>query len=301
MKKLYRITGTAVAALTLAASAAAFSASQATAQPTPAHRAAAVRAIAPPAPHPMIPAALPAGATGGAGNAALGLSSMKTVGSTNWGGYAVNKSGSKFRSIKATFFVPFLNCAVSPGGANGTYSSDWVGLDGFTSSTVEQDGIEADCDGSNAQYFAWREVFPRDEQPSSIKIHPGDSVTASVRYSTSSHKYRMQVTDNTDGQSFTVHQKCAGSACQRNSAEVISEAPTIVIGSTDTQASLADYGAVNFTGISITNGSGRTGGIKSSHWTRTKIEQLGFNTHGVIAHPTALHGTSFGNYWLGEN
>jgi len=53
--------------------------------------------------------------------------------------------------------------------------------------------------------------------------------------------------------------------------------------------------------VSITNGSGRTGGIKSSHWTRTKIEQLGFNTHGVIAHPTALHGTSFGNYWLGEN
>lgn len=301
MNKLYRFTGTAVAALTLAASAAAFSASQAIAQPTPAHRAAAVRAIAPPAPHPMVPAALPAGTAGAAGNAALGLGSMKTVGSTNWAGYAVDKHGGKFRSIKATFFVPFLNCAVSPGGTNGTYSSDWVGLDGFTSNTVEQDGVEADCDGSRAQYFAWREVFPRDEQPSSIKIHAGDSVTASVRYSPSTRKYRMQVTDNTDGQSFTVHQKCAGSACQRNSAEVISEAPTIVIGSKDIQASLADYGAVNFTGISITNGSGRTGGIKSSHWTRTKIEQLGFSSHAVIAHPTALHGASFGNYWLGES
>jgi len=298
VNKLYRFTGTAVAALTLAASAAAFSASQAAAQPTVAHRAAAAaaKAIAPPAPHPMIPAALPPGA---AGNATI--DNTRTVGSTNWDGYAVTKSGGKFRAVSATFFVPFLNCAVSPGGTNGTFSSDWVGLDGFSSTTVEQDGIEADCNGSSAQYFAWHEIFPKVAVASKIAIHPGDSITASVRFNSSTRKYRMEVSDSTDGKSFTVRQACAGSACKRTSAEVISEAPSLVVGGSLVQASMSDYGAVGFTGISITGGSGQTGGIKSSHWSRVRIEQLGITSHNAIAHPTALHGASFSNYWLGEN
>jgi hypothetical protein len=295
VNKFYRFTGTTVAAITLAASAAAFSAPYAAAQATT-PKTAAGPAIASPAPHPMIPAALPAGAAG-----ASSIGNIKTVGSTNWGGYAVTNNGRKFRRIIATFFVPYLNCTVSPGGADGTFSSDWVGLDGFTSQTVEQDGVEADCDGSTAQYFAWREVFPRSEQPSTIKIHPGDSITASVRFSTSTDKYRLEVMDSTDGKHFTVHQKCAGSACKRNSAEVISEAPTVTENGSSMQASLADYGAVGFSGISITNGSGQMGGIRSSHWNRTKIEQVGFSSGHIIARPTALKGRSFDNYWLGEN
>jgi hypothetical protein len=182
--------------------------------------------------------------------------------------------------------VPFLNCAVSRGGADGTFSSHWVGLDGFSSHTVEQDGIEADCNGPTAQYFAWREVFPRPEQPFTMKIKPGDSITASVRFSRSSGKYRLEVRDNTNGHHRTVHQKCEGT-CKRSSAEVISEAPTIISGA-PTQSSLADYGAVSFSGISITNGSGRKGGIKSSHWSRVKIEQVGFSSKNVIGQPTAL-------------
>jgi hypothetical protein len=58
---------------------------------------------------------------------------------------------------------------------------------------------------------------------------------------------------------------------------------------------------VSFSGISITNGSGRKGGIKSSHWSRVKIEQVGFKSGHIIARPTALNGRSFANYWLGEN
>jgi Peptidase A4 family len=288
VNKFYRFTGTAVAGVTLAAAAAAFSAPYAAAQPTT-RQAAAAPAIAPPAPHPMIPAAPPPGA---AGTSAIG--NITTRFSTNWAGYAV--TGPKFRRISATFFVPFLNCSVSPGGTDGTFSSHWVGLDGYSSNTVEQDGIEADCDGSTAQYFAWREVYPRDEQPFTMKIKAGDSVTASVRYSRSSGKYRMEVFDNTNGHHRTVHQKCDGS-CKRSSAEVISEAPTV----NGSQSSLADYGAVSFSGISITDGSGRIGGIKSSHWHRVKIEQVGFSSKNVIARPTVLNGRSFANYWLGEN
>ena len=78
--------------------------------------------------------------------------------------------------------MPFLNCAVSPGGTTPTASSAWVGLDGFTSNTVEQDGIEADCSSGSASYFAWREAFPPPSSRS-FKINPGDSITASSAYS----------------------------------------------------------------------------------------------------------------------
>ncbi len=289
MNKFYRFTGTAIAAVTLAAAAAAFGAPYAAAQPA-AHQAAAAPAIATPAPQPMIPATLPAGA---AGTSAIG--NIKTVGSHNWSGYAV--TGPKFRKVSATFFVPFLNCAVTPGGSDrGDFSSHWVGLDGFSSNTVEQDGIEADCSSGSPTYSAWREVFPRSEQPFTMKIKAGDSITASVRYSPSSGRYRLEVFDNTNGHHRTVHQKCDVSTCKRSSAEVISEAPSDSRGILP----LADYGAESFCGISITSGSGRTGGIKSSHWSRDKIIQVN-DSNAILARPTALNGRCFDNYWLAQS
>ena len=294
MNKLYRFTGTAVAAVTIAASAAAFSAPYAAAR-TIAHQAtaAAAPATASPGPQPMIPAPVPGGP---AGTSATTM--IDTVFSHNWGGYAVHQKGVTFRAIKATFFVPFMNCAVTPGSVSpGNFSSHWVGLDGFTSQTVEQDGVEADCIGGSAHYDAWHEVFPRPEQPVSMKIRPGDSITTSVRYSRSTRKYRLEVMDNTNGNHFTVHQRCAGSACVRSSAEAISEAPSDNSGILP----LADYGASSFAGVSITSGSGRTGGIKSSHWSHSKIVQVGGSSNRTIASPTALHGRSFDVYWLGQD
>jgi len=292
VNKLYRFAGTAVAVVTIAASAAAFSAPYAAARPT-ASPAAAGPPTASQGPQPMIPAPLP-GAPAGTSATTM----IDTVASHNWGGYAVHRTGVKFRAIKATFFVPFINCAVTPGTTSpGNYSSHWVGLDGFASQTVEQDGIEADCISGSPHYDAWHEVFPRPEQPVSMKISPGDSVTASVRYSRSTRKYRLEVMDNTNGNHFTVHQRCAGSACVRDSAEAISEAPSDNSGILP----LADYGASSFAGISITGGSGQTGGIKSSHWSHSRIIQVGVTSSHLIASPTALHGKSFDVYWLGQN
>ena len=103
MNKFYRVTGTTVAALTLAASAAAFGAPYAAARATT-HRAATAAATGAPKTHPNIPAALPAGVAAGA-NSTVGI---KKVGSTNWSGYAVTRG--KFKRIRATFYVPIMNC-----------------------------------------------------------------------------------------------------------------------------------------------------------------------------------------------
>ena len=83
----------------------------------------------------------------------------------------------------------------------------------------------------------------------------------------------------------------------RDSAEVISEAPSDNKG----LLPLADYGASSVAGSSITGGSGQTGGIKSSHWSHSRIIQVGITTSRLVASPTALHGKSFDVYWLGQN
>jgi hypothetical protein len=241
-----------------------------------------------PFPHPMIRTRLPAALF-----AANADSKIKTVGTINWAGYAVTRSRVTFRRVTATFFVPYLSCARTPD----TFSSHWVGFDGFSSATVEQDGIEADCAGSRATYGAWYETFPHPEVLSRIVIRPGNSITATVSYSSRRRDYEMQLTDNTNGHHFTVFQKCAASACKRSSAEVISEAPEVGTQ----QASLADYGAESFASISITSGGGKTGGISARHWSATKIIQIGNDSNTFIARPTSLHGASFDNYWLGEN
>ncbi len=235
MNKFYRVTGTAVAALTLAASAATFGAPYAAARPAAPH-AAAASAAGVPAPHPNIPAALPASIAAGANS----VGAITKVGSQNWAGYAV--TGSRFKKIKASFYVPIMKCSLSPD----TFSSHWVGLDGF---------------------------------------------------SFRNGRFKMRVKDNTTGEHRTVRQQCASTTCRRSSAEVISEAPTV----SGKQSSLADYGAQAFSGISIRNSNGQTGGIRSSHWNAFRIFQIGISTHNVIAAPTALHGPAFAVYWLGEN
>ena len=62
---------------------------------------------------------------------------------------------------------------------------------------------------------------------------------------------------------------------------------------------MADYGAVAFANIAITNGAGQRGGMVSRRWRTTKIVQYGDVSQKRIAQPTTIHADSFANYWLG--
>jgi hypothetical protein len=65
-----------------------------------------------------------------------------TTQSSNWSGYATD-SGT-YTSVSSSWVVPSVSCN------NGTtYSSFWVGLDGYNSNSVEQTGTESDCSGSS--------------------------------------------------------------------------------------------------------------------------------------------------------
>jgi Peptidase A4 family len=250
--------------------------------------------------YPDLPAPLP----GTRPSARPGGGEIASVGSLNWSGYAVNKRRASFRSVKATFFVPYLNCIKSPGR---TMSSAWAGLDGFVgaSHSVEQAGIAANCSATGkASYAAWFEMFPLPQAIVPISIRGGDSITVQVAYKPSDRVFSLKLVDNTRGDRFARYRKCPLGKrlrCARGSAEVIAEAPATVAHGHVVIDHLADYGAISFAAIQIVNGTGRRGGLLSSRWDTTKIIQERSPSGPLVARPTPIQLNMFDSYWLREN
>jgi len=247
--------------------------------------------------YPDQPAALP----GPAESAHSAAGNVTSAGSLNWAGYGVSRHAVTFRAVRAVFFVPYLNCAASPGA---TLSSAWAGLDGLSAhaDSVEQTGIAANCSATGkASYFAWFEMFPYSETKISMKIHPG--------YSAARREFVLTLTDSTRHEHFTRDRKCphvkvSGKLvqCPRSSAEIIAEAPATGSSQHLVIAPLSDYGAISFAGISITDSAGQQGGILSRHWNALRIIQLRASGGPVLAQPTPVAAaTMFDVYWLRED
>src|ERR1700721_523041 len=135
--------------------------------------------------------------------------------STNWSGYAA--ASGTYTSVSASWTEPTGTCSGSA-----KYSSFWVGLDGYNSSTVEQTGSEVDCSGSTAEYYSWYEMYPAYPVNFSNTVKPGDSFTGRGTFS-GSDTYTLTLTDHTQGWTKTVTKNQSG--LDRSSAEVITEAP----------------------------------------------------------------------------
>jgi hypothetical protein len=170
-----------------------------------------------------------------------------TTTSTNWAGYAAN--GSTYTSVSTTFRQPSVNCSQGDG-----YSSFWVGLDGYSSNSVEQTGTEADCSGGSASYSAWYEMFPAFPVTYSNRVRPGDTITATVTY-VGSNKFTLKLADSTQGWSRSVTKSLRNAP--RSSAEIIAEAPSDASG----PLPLDDFGTATFTSATV-NGSS----LGNTHW-----------------------------------
>ena len=142
---------------------------------------------------------------------------LTQVQSTNWSGYA--DTSSTFSTATGNWTEPSVSCT-----SRTTYAAFWVGIDGFTSGSVEQDGTLAECSGRSAFYFTWWEMYPSNAiQVVGSSVRPGDSISASVVRSGSG--YTLKVTDSSHpANSFTTTQSC--SSCANSSAEWIAEAPS---------------------------------------------------------------------------
>jgi hypothetical protein len=159
-----------------------------------------------------------------------------TTTSDNWSGYAAN--GGTYTSVTTTFTQPKVTCS-----SGDQYSSFWVGLDGYSSDSVEQTGTEADCVGRTAEYSAWYELYPAYPVTYSNTVKPGDVITESVTFS-GTKTYTMTTTDSTEGWTKSTKKSSSGDA--RSSAEVIAEAPY-----SNGVLPLSDFGTVNFSGSTV--------------------------------------------------
>lgn len=176
--------------------------------------------------------------------------------SNNWSGYAAF-SPSKFKYVFSTFVQPSITCNGVPSPAA---TSNWVGLDGFSSGTVEQDGTFAICGGANGNtpvYKAWYEMYPAGSVVV-FNVKPGDVMASSVRYA--DDKFNLTISDLTSGRTFTDVAGCK--SCQRNSAEWIVERPAFCANSSCSQAVIAAL--PNFATTTMTNDIASAGTTKKA-------------------------------------
>ncbi len=154
--------------------------------------------------------------------------------SSNWSGYAVTGATGHFTSASGSWVVQ----AVAPS-RKATYSSQWVGIDGFNDSDLIQTGTGSDYYSGSAHYAAWWEILPAAETViPSITVHPGDHMSASVAQ-TSGSTWTITISDTTTGVSFSTAQTYTG---PQTSAEWIEEAPSVG----GHIATLANYGKATF-------------------------------------------------------
>lgn len=195
-----------------------------------------------------------------------------TVYSGNWAGYAA--TGQTFTAVSSTWVVPRTTCR------DASYDVFWVGLDGYASGTVEQDGTLAGCSGAGANpvYRSWWEMYPTNNVTSDFAVTPGDRVTSTVTYSGGT--FVLEVVDATNGHSFTKNERCASNlTCKRSSAEWITEAPA----SSTARLDLAPFSTITFGSSTATAASRKP----ISGWTHVKITM---KQNAVDATASALSG-----------
>ncbi len=159
--------------------------------------------------------------------------------SSNWSGYAV--TGSTYSSVTGKWTVPAVAASRSA-----TYSSDWVGIDGFNNSDLIQTGTESDYYNGSAHYDAWWEILPAAETViPSITVKAGDTITTSITKASGS-SWTIKITDGS--QSFTTTESYTG---PQTSAEWIEEAPSVG----GRVATLANYGHTTFDPETANGGS----------------------------------------------
>jgi hypothetical protein len=142
----------------------------------------------------------------------------RNVSSDNWSGYAVTGANGSVTDVKGSWMVPSVSCLAT----GDQYASFWVGIDGYSSNTVEQIGTDSDCVNGVPTYYAWYEFYPHFSYTiNTITVKPGDVISAEVK-ATGKGGFTVTITDG-NGTPFSVSTKMP--QAQMSSAEWIAEAP----------------------------------------------------------------------------
>ncbi len=250
----------------------------------------------------------------GLGSLLGGVRHATAVSSANWGGYA--DTNDTYTSVSSSWTEPAVSCSGSGsgsgsglslgvGGLTGLFSSllggpssasaFWVGLDGYSSTSVEQIGTDSDCDSGTPSYYAWYEMYPNPSVtlPTSDAVRPGDHITTLVASNAAGSSFTLMIKDTTAGWNFSTNQ--SGSGFARSSAEVIAEAPSECTVVFCNEVPLADFGQVGYSGSSLIDTAGTQGSLSAFDANEITMSDNGT----TLATPSSLSadGSSFSVAW----
>lgn len=197
--------------------------------------------------------------------------------SENWSGYVAPASNNAVTFVAGSWSVPLLH---PPSDGMDHYAVAWVGIDGFSSNTVEQIGIDFDWVGGAPLYFAWYEMFPLNPvEIVGFPVNPGDLMYASVTYigndTMGNAKFDMIIENISRNAFYTTTQTASSlNPANRSSAEWILEDPS----SGGSLLPLSNFGNTPFYQCTATV-NGITAPITNSSW---PTESLNMEDAGII-------------------
>jgi hypothetical protein len=170
--------------------------------------------------------------------------------SANWSGYVDQTSYRGYTAVYGQWNVPRVVACESN---TTTYSSFWVGLDGYESSDLVQDGTEQDCTDyfgifNFYSYSAWEQLLPNQKYSQNVSLSPngGDSFWALAWVGDANRQYDpngayawFNMWDLTQKQGVLVSVPLNGTYYFGETAEWIMERPYLSSGH---YAELSDYG-----------------------------------------------------------
>ncbi len=166
--------------------------------------------------------------------------------SENWSGYAI--VGGAFTGAQGTFTVPTLTSVPD----HPSDTSEWVGIDGVSNSSLIQAGVhESDNGAGDTQVYAWWEILPAAETPISpvtFPVAPGDTVGVRIQKLTG-HYWRIIITDG--AHTFVTTKAYSG---PQTSAEWVVEAPSYYTASGPQIATLGNFATtpILFSALGVT-------------------------------------------------
>jgi len=209
------------------------------------------------------------------------------VATLNWAGYVETASSNS--SVTGSWNEPVVSCS----GSKHKYSSFWVGLDGWSSNTVEQIGTDSDCAGSKGVYYAWYEMYPGPSENLNPKLYPvsaNDTLTGTV--SGTGKTFTLTLVDQGKWQYKIV--VSLTSAPARSSAEWIAEAPSLCSTDGCRITHLADFSSLTFS-------NAEADGQAISAFPQSEVDQIDMvGKVGIKASTSALTaaGTGFTVTWV---
>jgi hypothetical protein len=206
-----------------------------------------------------------------------------------WSGYAA--FGQTFTDVKGSWTQPAATCSGLRQNTK-TLAAIWVGLDGYSSNTVEQAGTEVDCTGSTPSYIAWYAFIPKTYvklDPTSFPVAAGDKFTVEVSQNGSTAT--ISLSSSAWASPFVVSAPVGSDTF--SSAEWIVESLS---------QKLTNFGTVDFTKAAATGGGVTGGAIDDPAWNTSVLTMVSGNGRNAVdkdaISPLSHSGTSFSVTWL---